>query len=61
MFDIRVLRGSPSDEELAALVTVLASLSQSTVDEPAPEPPAWASVPRPRDPVLSWRLSGLPH
>ena len=65
MVDIRVLRGSPSDEELAALVTVLALLSQSTVDEPEPVVSAWHRVPRPRtSPEVgegAWRASGLPR
>ena len=68
MVDIRVLRGSPSDEELAALVAVLAALaSQSTVDASEPVAPvsAWDLVPRPRSaPELgegAWRASGLPR
>jgi len=65
MADIRVLRGSPSDEELAALVTVLAALAgQSTEDASEPVVSAWHRVPRPRSsPEVgegAWRASGLP-
>ncbi|QYN22265.1 acyl-CoA carboxylase epsilon subunit [Amycolatopsis sp. DSM 110486] len=42
---VRVVRGNPTDEELAALVAVLAA-----VQAPA-EPVAEVTVPRPRRPV----------
>ncbi|MEV4602784.1 acyl-CoA carboxylase epsilon subunit [Amycolatopsis sp. NPDC049253] len=42
---VRVVRGNPTDEELAALVAVLAAVRAST------EPVAEVTVPRPRRPV----------
>ncbi len=61
---LRVVRGDPSSEELAALVAVLAARA-SGVDEPARRPrPLWGR------PVLrpsltpgpgAWRASGLPR
>ncbi|MFI5611143.1 acyl-CoA carboxylase subunit epsilon [Amycolatopsis sp. NPDC051903] len=53
---MRVVRGNPSDEELAALVAVLSAVAASR--EAGPE----VELPRPRRPVryvpaTSWRLA----
>ena len=61
--DVRVVRGSPTDEELAALVAVLA-----TRTAPPPAPPRLASQWRDRAARLgvrrtgprAWWASGLP-
>lgn len=63
---LRVVKGDPSDKELAALVAVVASLEVEA--EEAPEPPrsAWsdrrALV---REPLAhgpgAWRASGFPR
>ncbi|PZS39470.1 MAG: acetyl-CoA carboxylase biotin carboxyl carrier protein subunit [Pseudonocardiales bacterium] len=38
---LRIVRGEPSDEELAALITVLAALPNTAAEPPAPRS-AWA-------------------
>jgi hypothetical protein len=58
---VSVVRGHPTDEELAVVVAVLASRS-SKLDE-APPPPsmtAWVRSSRPTVRPASWRASGLP-
>jgi hypothetical protein len=65
-FDVRILRGSPDDAELAALVTVLTALAaRSTVDSAGATPSTWNLVPLPRSaPEVgegAWRASGLPR
>jgi hypothetical protein len=61
----RVVRGTPSDHELAALTVVLLAAA-APADAPAPEPSAWtdraAMVRRPL-PVGpgAWRTSTWPH
>ena len=61
---LRVVRGNPTPEELAALVAVVASRSAAPEPEPAP-PSRWASRarqlrrPLPHGPG-AWRASGLP-
>ncbi|CKL89086.1 Probable bifunctional protein acetyl-/propionyl-coenzyme A carboxylase (epsilon chain) AccE5 [Mycobacterium tuberculosis] len=52
---IEILRGQPTDQELAALIAVLGSISGST--PPAqPEPPRWGlPVDQLRYPVFSWQ------
>jgi hypothetical protein len=63
---LRVVRGEPSDEELAALTAVVAAAAS----QPAPEPPAprsaWADpAHRLRAPLRpgpgAWRVSALPR
>jgi hypothetical protein len=57
---VRVVRGRPTDRELAALVAVLIAQSR-TVDEPPrrPGPSAWTMSARPTAGPRSWRASGL--
>ncbi|MFD0519938.1 acyl-CoA carboxylase subunit epsilon [Paractinoplanes durhamensis] len=59
---VSVVRGAPTDLELAALVTVLAARSTS-VD--APSRPAsmsnWTRSARPSMPASGWRRSTLPR
>ena len=61
-----VVRGNPTEEELAALVTVLALRSRANVS--APERPSsgwsayWRSVRAPVTPgPNAWRMSGRPQ
>lgn len=62
---LRVVRGNPSPEELAALVAVVAARGSAAPAEPTPTPSAWASRaaglrrPLPHGPG-AWRASGLP-
>lgn len=62
---LRVTKGDPSPEELAALVTVLASL-RSAAAAPPRRTPEW-NAPRRLHRVVSphgpggWRASGLPR
>ncbi|MFF0748921.1 acyl-CoA carboxylase subunit epsilon [Streptomyces sp. NPDC004267] len=49
---IRVLRGAPTPEELAACVLVLQSLAARR-DEPAPTAPPTACWPRPAAPLAA--------
>ena len=63
---LRVVRGDPSDEELAALTAVLAAAaSSSAAPEPPPRRSAWtdrASLTRrvPHPGPSAWRASALP-
>ncbi|HET6703614.1 acyl-CoA carboxylase subunit epsilon [Amycolatopsis sp.] len=64
MSEIRVVRGTPDDGELAALVTVLSAAAATRPPE-APRPsvwgdPAWRGR-EVRAAVGAWRMSGLPH
>ena len=61
---LRVVRGNPTPEELAALVAVVASRGGAAEPEPTP-PSLWASraagLRRPLWPGRgAWRASGLP-
>jgi hypothetical protein len=63
---LRVVRGNPTDEELAALVVVLQAVATApATGTPAPARRAWGA-PRSavRRPVVpgpgAWRASGLP-
>jgi hypothetical protein len=66
MSHLRVVRGNPSDEEVAALVAVVASLGAAP-EESAPEPrSAWSSRRSlVREPLAhgpgAWRASGYPR
>ena len=63
---LRVVRGNPTDEEVAALVAVVASLNAAT-EEPEPAPrSAWSDrrnlvrQPLPHGPG-AWRTSAFPR
>lgn len=60
----RVVRGTPTAEEVAALVGAIFSRSQPEAAPPAPVS-AWARSARPAPALLAgrnaWRLSGLPR
>jgi hypothetical protein len=62
---LRVVKGDPTPEELAALVAVVASLGGGAAPAPAPAP-AWNHPRRSQRIVLrhgpdAWRASGLPR
>jgi hypothetical protein len=63
---LKVVAGSPTAEELAALVTVLAVRSAPSSTEPPPVPSLWRDhtlrlgLP-PRPGPRAWRASGLPR
>jgi hypothetical protein len=64
---LRVIRGAPTDEELAALVGVLLGRTAAPVSATAPPVSRWAGSARPhlggrlrRPGPDSWRASGLP-
>lgn len=62
--DIRILRGSPTDAELAALVTVLVSRSTPSATGGAAPVSWWARSARPAATVRgagAWRVSALPR
>ena len=53
---IKVLRGNPTDEELAALVAVLGSAGGSVADSGPPERNLWGHpVDKLRMPLFSWQ------
>ncbi|WP_026877344.1 acyl-CoA carboxylase subunit epsilon [Jiangella gansuensis] len=63
---LRVVRGNPTDEELAALLVVLAARTAAAPAQPAPGRSAWASYwSRNRAPLTAgsgaWRASALPR
>ncbi|MBM2622144.1 acyl-CoA carboxylase subunit epsilon [Actinoplanes sp. LDG1-06] len=59
---VSVVRGEPTAEELAALVTVLVAASSRVDDQsPEPAPSAWARSARPSMAPSSWRASALPR
>ncbi|MFI7679586.1 acyl-CoA carboxylase subunit epsilon [Actinophytocola sp. NPDC049390] len=62
---LRVVRGNPTDEEIAALITVVSTLHPP--EEPPPPPrSAWSNRepllrrPLPHNPT-AWRTSARPH
>jgi hypothetical protein len=63
---LRIVRGEPSDDEVAALIAVFAeAVSAAAAEQPAPRS-AWADPARRlRTPLHpgpgAWRLSALPH
>jgi hypothetical protein len=66
---IRVIRGEPTPEELAALVTVLAAHAAASTTAPVAAPVSrWAASARPRGNRVggshgpdAWRASALPR
>lgn len=63
---LRVVRGNPTDDELAALVVVLTARAASGRVPSDPPRSAWASYwTRPRAPLTpgagAWRASALPR
>ena len=62
---LRVVRGDPTDDELAALVAVVSTLNRPEEPEPAPRS-AWSDrrallrEPLPTGPN-AWRTSAFPH
>ncbi|MEU4213781.1 acyl-CoA carboxylase subunit epsilon [Actinoplanes sp. NPDC026623] len=59
---VNVVRGTPTPEELAALVCVVAGLSTSTDSHSRrPEMSAWTRSARPAAGGTSWRGSALPR
>lgn len=63
---LRVVRGEPSDEELAALTAVLAAAGSQPVTEPPAPRSVWADpAHRLRAPLRpgpgAWRASALPR
>ncbi|GGL91023.1 MULTISPECIES: acyl-CoA carboxylase subunit epsilon [Micromonospora] len=60
----RVVRGVPSDEELVALVGVLAARSRPSAPPVRPTASAWARSAHPAGATRGtggWRASGLPR
>jgi hypothetical protein len=59
---VSVVRGTPTDLELAALIAIVAARSAAVDARPArPATPAWARSARPSIGHASWRSSGLPR
>jgi hypothetical protein len=64
---VKVVRGNPNDEELAALVAVLVAAGSNAAAEPPAPQRRWASpATRLRSPAYGprpggWRASGLPR
>jgi hypothetical protein len=63
---ISVVRGNPTDEELAALVTVLALSRRRSAPEPTTRPSGWSAYWRTvRAPISpgphAWRMSARPQ
>ena len=61
---VRVVRGTPTAEELAALVGMLASRwrpAGGTASRPSPAASAWARSARPGRSAGGWRASALPR
>ena len=61
-----VVRGHPTDEELAALVTVLTLARRRSEAQPAPRPSGWSAYWRTvRAPISpgpnAWRMSAHPQ
>jgi hypothetical protein len=63
---LRVVRGEPSDEELAALVSVVAALTARPAALAGPPRSPWRARARHTRPAIGpgpgeWRASGLPR
>ena len=63
--EMRVVRGTPTPEELAALVGVLFGARRSPVADPAPVASRWRASGLPATPLRTgrgaWRGSSLPR
>ena len=63
---LRVVRGNPTDEEVAALTAVVSTLTTTPEDPPPPPRSAWSERrnlvrhPLPHGPN-AWRTSTYPH
>ena len=57
---LRIVRGDPAPEELAALVAVVSAVAAGTGDDEQPAPPVsgWRGLPAYG--AGAWRLSGFP-
>ena len=63
---LRIVKGDPSDEEVAALVAVVTALGSAAEPEPKPQRSAWSdrralvreALPHGHG---AWRASGLPR
>jgi len=59
---VRVARGTPTPEEAAAMIAVLAGLFVTKDSDTSQQPaPAWVRHARPYGGSRSWRDSGLPR
>ena len=62
---LRVVRGNPGPEQLAALIAVVSARAAAGSDVEPPATPALWARPQLRTPVFAgpgaWRASGLPH
>jgi hypothetical protein len=59
---VRIVRGTPTDLELAVLVALVAAGSANMdVSPPRPAASAWTRSARPSMRPPSWRASGLPR
>ena len=62
---LRVVRGEPTPEELAALIAVVSARAAGGDDAQPPAPPSLWARPQLRAPLApgpgAWRASGLPH
>jgi Acyl-CoA carboxylase epsilon subunit len=63
---LRIVKGDPTPEEIAALVAVLARMGSGAAPEPPPRRSEWASHHRRMRSVLNpgpgaWRASALPR
>jgi hypothetical protein len=59
---VSIVRGTPTDEELAALVAVLSAASTTAnANTPRPSMSAWSRAARPSMGPASWRTSTLPQ
>jgi Acyl-CoA carboxylase epsilon subunit len=63
---LRVVRGAPTDDEVAALVTVVAALASRRSDAAEPPRSPWRNRARNIRPPIgpgpgAWRASGLPR
>jgi hypothetical protein len=59
---VSIVRGTPTDLELAALVTIVVTRSATVDAHPArPAASTWARSARPSIGPASWRSSGLPR